>query len=464
MLTNVKSIYFIGIGGTGMSGLAKVLLEMGYRISGSDIRENKFTEELRARGAAIYQGHSPSHINNTDVVVVSSAILSDNPELKEAKRKNIPLISRGKLLAYLTNERENIIIAGTHGKTTTTSLVYSLLREEGRNPTVFIGGEDNRIGSNSKLGDDEYVIAESDESDGSFLFLHPKICILTSLEDDHLDFYKSKKNLFNSFVQFVEKLKPEGTLIINRDDAQLREILGKIHLHPLQKLITYGINSKAELCADKIRLREFTSLYRVKYKRDAAEEIKLSLPGEHNIHNSLGAIGVGMSLKIGWDKIKKSLSSFRGVKRRFEKIGETSSHILVINDFAHHPTEIEKTLTIAKRLNRRIITVFQPHRYTRTKILLPRFATAFKKTDILLLTSIYAAGEHPLPGISGRLLFEEIKKQRKRQTYYFSFTNQIINFLKEKTREGDLLLILGAGDIERVGKTFLEISEKVRNL
>ena len=439
-----------------MSGLAKVLLEMGYKVSGSDIRENKFTEELKIRGATIYQGHNSSHINNTDVVVVSSAILSENPELKEAKRENIPLISRGKLLAYLTNERENIIIAGTHGKTTTTSLIYSILREGGRNPTIFVGGEDNAIGSSSKLGDDEYVVAESDESDGSFLFLYPKICVLTSLEDDHLDFYKSKKNLFNSFVQFIEKLKPEGTLIINRDDVQLREILEKVHLHSSQKMITYGINSEAELYADKIRLREFISLYRVKYKGDAAEEIKLSLPGEHNIYNSLGAIGAGISLKIGWDKIKKALSSFRGVKRRFEIIGETSSHILVINDFAHHPTEIEKTLTVAKRLNRRIITVFQPHRYTRTKILLPRFATAFKKTDILFLTSIYAAGERPLPGINGRLLFEEIKKQRKKGTYYFSSISLLINFLKKKTTAGDLLLILGAGDIEKVGKVFLK--------
>ncbi|MEA1964128.1 MAG: UDP-N-acetylmuramate--L-alanine ligase [Candidatus Aerophobetes bacterium] len=456
MLSKVKSIHFIGIGGAGMSGLAKVLLEMGYKVSGSDVRENKFTEGLKIKGATIYRGHSPSHINNADVVAVSSAILPENPELKEAKRKNTPLLFRGQLLAYLTNERENIIIAGTHGKTTTTSLVYSLLRGGGRNPTIFIGGEDNTIGSTGKLGDDEYVVAESDESDGSFLFLHPKICILTSLEDDHLDFYKSKKNLLNSFVQFVERLKPEGTLIINRDDEQLREILERTNLHPSQKLITYGINSRAELCADKIRLKEFTSLYRVKYKGDVAEEIKLSLAGEHNIYNSLGAIGVGISLKIGWDKMKKSLSSFRGVKRRFEKIGETSSRVLVIGDFAHHPTEIEKTLTAAKRLNRRIITVFQPHRYTRTKILLPRFTTAFKKTDILLLTSIYAAGERPLPGISGKLLFEEIRKQRKEKTHYFSSTDQIINFLKKKTTPGDLLLILGAGDIGKVSKMFLQ--------
>jgi len=456
MLNKVTSLHFIGIGGAGMSGLAKVLLKMGYKVSGSDIKGNKFTEELRTRGATIYQGHSSSHINNTDAVVVSSAILSDNPELKRAKRENIPLISRGKLLAYLTNERENIVIAGTHGKTTTSSLIYSILREGGKDPTIFVGGEDNAIGSNSKLGDDEYAIVESDESDGSFLFLHPKICILTSLEDDHLDFYKSKKNLFNSFVQFIEKLKPGGTLIINRDDARLREILRRIHLHPLQKMITYGINSEADLCADKIRLREFTSLYRVKYKGDVVEEVKLSLPGEHNIYNSLGAIGVGIRLKIGWDKIKKSLSSFKGVKRRFEKIGETSSHILVVNDFAHHPTEIEKTLIAAKRLNRRIITVFQPHRYTRTKIFLHRFAAAFKKTDVLLLSSIYSAGERPLPGISGKLLFEEIKKQRKKETYYFPSLKQLINFLKKKAKEGDLLLIMGAGDIEKVGEVFLK--------
>jgi len=456
MLEKVKSIHFIGIGGIGMSGLARVLLEKGCLISGSDQRKNIFTEQLEKMGAIIYQGHSASYLAQPDLVVVSSVISPRNPELQKAKKKKIPVISRGTLLAHLVNRKEAIIIAGTHGKTTTSSLVWSLLRQAGEDPTVFIGGKVNDLGSNGKLGNSKYVVAESDESDGSFLLLSPKISILTSLEDDHLDYYGSEDKLVEAFVQFTMRLKPGGTLIINRDDTRLNKMLKSVPLSSSQKLITYGINSPADLSASKIKLEQFRSFYEVNYRKKNMGSINLSLPGQYNIYNSLASIAVGLSLGIEWEKIKKSLSLFSGVKRRFELIGEKFG-TLVLDDYAHHPTEIKVILEAAARLKRRIITIFQPHRYSRTKILLSKFATAFQRTDILLLTEIYPAGEDPIPGIEGKLVFEKVKEKRRKKTYYFSTFQEIIDFLKGECRKGDLILTLGAGNINELGRCFLKL-------
>ncbi len=456
LLKGVRSIHFIGIGGIGMSGLAGVLLEKGYLISGSDKKKNTLTEHLEKRGATIYQGHLSSHLAGADLVVTSSIIPSLNPELQEAKRKKIPLISRGALLGELVNEKEGIVVAGTHGKTTTTSLICSLLHRGGKNPTMFIGGELNDIGGNSQLGKSEYVVAESDESDGSFLFLSPKISVLTSLEDDHLDYYGSEDKLLGAFIQFLKRLKPGGTLIIDKDDPGLNKVLKESSLAPSQKLITYGINSPAHLSAENIKLEQFGSSYEVNYKGRSMGNINLPLPGKHNIYNSLASIGVGITLGIKWNEIREALSLFKGIKRRFEVIGEKRG-ILVVDDYAHHPTEIKVTLKAVARLKRRIVAIFQPHRYTRTKMLLSKFAHSFERADILLLTSIYAAGENPLPGIDGKLLFEKVKKERRKQTYYLPTFEKIINFLRREAKEGDLILTLGAGDIDKVGKLFLEI-------
>ena len=458
MLKGVKSIHFIGIGGIGMSGLAKVLLEKGYLISGSDQRKNIFTEQLEKMGATIYRGHSASYLTQPDLVVVSSIIPPCNPEFQKAKKKGIPVVLRGTLLAYLVNRKEAIIIAGTHGKTTTSSFVWSLLHQTGEDPTVFIGGEVDDFGNNSKLGNSKYVVVESDESDGSFLLLSPKISILTSLEDDHLDYYGSKNKLMQAFVQFAMKLKPGGTLIINKDDSCLNKVLTSISLSSSQKLITYGINSPADLSANNIKLDQFSSFYEVNYHKKNMGSINLSLPGKYNIYNSLAGIAVGLNLRIEWEKIRKAFFFFSGVKRRFELIGEKSG-ILVLDDYAHHPTEIKVTLEAAIRLKRRIITIFQPHRYSRTKILLSKFATAFQKTDILLLTEIYPAGEDPIPGIDGRLLFKKVKEKRKKETHYLSTFQEIINFLKRECCKGDLILTLGAGDINEVGRSFLRRGE-----
>ena len=455
MLKGVKSIHFIGIGGVGMSGLAKVLSEKGYLISGSDIKKNVFTEQLKRKGLTIYQRHSPSHLNQADLVIVSSIISSHNPELQRAKRKGIPTVSRGALLAHLVNRKQGIVVAGTHGKTTTSSLVYSILRQAGEDPTIFIGGEVNDFGANSKLGSSEYVVAESDESDGSFLLLSPSISILTNIEDDHIDYYGSKDKLVQAFVQFTRRLKPAGTLIINIDDPCLSNVIKNISLSPSQKLITYGISPMADLSASKVNLKQFSSSYEINYQGKKIEDVDLSLPGQHNIYNSLAGVAVGLDIGIGWEEIKKALLLFSGVKRRFELIGEKSG-ILVIDDYAHHPTEIKVTLEVAARLERRTIAIFQPHRYTRTKMLLSKFGTAFEKADILLLTNIYAAGENPIPGIDGELLFEKVKQKRRKATYYFTNFRKIIDFLGCKCREGDLILTLGAGNINEVGKSFLK--------
>jgi UDP-N-acetylmuramate--alanine ligase len=458
MLKGVKSIHFIGIGGVGMSGLAKVLFSMGYQISGSDIRLNSLTKDLSSRGANIYQGHHPSHIERADLVVTSSAIFSHNPELLEARMKKIPVVARGTLLAYLANRSESIIVAGTHGKTTTTSLICSILSEDDKDPTMFIGGEFSDIGGNSKLGKGEWVVAESDESDGSFLLIHPKISVLTNLEDDHLNYYGSRHKIRRAFLQFAQKLKPGGILIVNKDDRNLGDLLGRIQLSSSQKIITFGTRPQADLLAKEITLEEFSSFYTPVYKDRLLGKIEIPLPGEYNVYNSLGAIAAALALDIPWKSIKKAILSFGGIKRRFERIGMTSSNILMVDDYAHHPTEIKAILKAAQRLRRRVVAVFQPHRYSRTKILLFKFAHAFKDADILLLTPIYPAGEAPIPGINGKTLFERVRENRGKDTYYFSSEEKILNFLEDRSKEGDLIITLGAGDIGRIGRKFLRRS------
>lgn len=457
MLRGMKSIHFIGIGGVGMSGLAKVLLKMGYQISGSDVEPNPLTGNLESLGACVYQGHHPSHVGRANLVVTSSAISSYNPEVLEAKKKKIPVVTRGNLLAHLTNRSESIVVAGTHGKTTTTSLICSILDADNKDPTVFIGGELNDIGGNSKLGKGEWVVAESDESDGSFLLIHPKISILTNLEDDHLDYYGSTERIHEAFLQFAQQLKPGGALIVNKDDANLRALLGKIELSSA-KIITFGARSEADLLAERITLEGFSSRCSPTYRGRLLGAVRIPLPGEYNVYNSLGAIAAALALDIPWDTIKKGILSFGGIKRRFECIGKTPSNILVVNDYAHHPTEIKAILKAARRLRRRIVVVFQPHRYSRTKILLFKFAHAFREADILLLTPIYPAGEAPIPGIDGEALFERVRKARRGDTYYSSSEETILSFLEHESRQEDLVITLGAGDIGRIGREFLRRS------
>jgi len=450
ILKGFNSIHFIGIGGIGMSALAKVMFELGYQISGSDIKENNLIDSLRKRGIKIYGKHSSKNIKDADLIVMSSAISLDNPELSEARKRKIPILSRGKLLSYLVNAGEGIVVAGTHGKTTTTSLAASLLLKAGKNPTIFVGGELSEIGGNSCLGTGRYIVAESDESDGSFLFLHPKIAILTSLEDDHLGYYGSQDKLDQAFKKFSFQLKSGGILIANWDDEKIRKISQNLSKSSSQSIIFYGLHGGA-LYAEKIKYYSLNSSFQVKYKTKLLGEIDLPLPGEHNIYNCLAALSVGISLDIPWNKAKEALSSFQGVKRRFEIIGEACS-VLIVDDYAHHPTEIKAALEAARKTNRRIIAVFQPHRYTRTKLFLDKFSLAFQKVDILILTQIYGAGEYPLPGVNGKLLFKVIKRERTLPTYYLDTFEEIIDFLVKQVRKGDLVITIGAGNIREVGE------------
>ncbi|RLE14010.1 UDP-N-acetylmuramate--L-alanine ligase [Candidatus Aerophobetes bacterium] len=437
-------LHFVGVGGIGMSGLAKILLQSGYKVSGSDVKETEITQKLREQGAKIYKGHRKSHIEDADIVVFSSAISPDNPEIREAKKRDVPLISRGELVAQITNSKENIVIAGTHGKTTTTALVAELLINTGKDPTILIGGVLKKINSNSKLGKSRWAVIESDESDASFLFLHPYIAVLTNVEDDHLDFYGSPRNILQAFIKFADKIKSEGAGVVNLDDPALFYLLKKKKLR--KRVLTFGLNSQADIWAEDIKLEKLGCRFKIGYGKNIMGEVKVPLPGLHNVYNCLATVGVGYLLGVDWIKIKKSLSSFKGVKRRLEKVGQIGK-VPVFDDYAHHPTEIKATLAELKRLGRRLIVIFQPHRYTRTKLLLPCFLSAFDKADILILTPIYAASETPISGITGETLFKLLYKRRRLPTYYFSSKQKIINFVKNNLQENDIIVTIGAGDI-----------------
>jgi len=447
-------LHFVGIGGIGMSGLARIFLQAGYTVSGSDIKETSITKKLRSQGAHIYNGHRANQIEGADMVVFSSAISAQNPEIKEAQARKVPLISRGKLVAQIANMKENIIVAGTHGKTTTTALIAELLLREGLDFTLLIGGILKKINSNSQLGIGRWMLVESDESDGSFLYFHPTIAIVTNIENDHLNYYYSLKDLLQAFTQFLKKVKPEGKVIVNIDDPRLRYILRKI---PKKKNVsTYGLCSKADISAFNINLEALKSSFEVRYKKNSLGRIEVPLPGMHNIYNCLAMIGVGITLGVSWEKIRKTFFYFKGVKRRLEKIGEVKD-ILIFDDYAHHPTEIKATLNEIKRLGKRVIVIFQPHRYTRTKLLWEEFTVAFDKVDLLLLTDIYPAGEVPLPGVDGKLFFEAVRKKRKSPTYYIPSKSKIIEFVKKEVKKKDIILTLGAGDINELSYQILQV-------
>lgn len=426
-----------------MSGLAKIFLELGYTVSGSDTKETQITKHLHHKGAIIYKGHKKNQIYGADLVIFSSAIKNSNPEIRQAKKRKVPLIARGKLVAQIINPKKSIIVAGTHGKTTTTALIAELLLNTGKDPSIFMGGILKKIGSNSRLGKSSYVVVESDESDASFLHFHPDIAVVTNVEDDHLDFYGSSRNIVYAFIKFMHQVKPQGTGALNLDDAASSFIFKKVKR---EKILTYGLNKQADIRAEDIKLQVFQSSFKVYYKKNYMGELTVPLPGMHNVYNSLAATATGYLLGISWTEIKNSLCSFEGVKRRIEKVGEIGQ-VPVFDDYAHHPTEIKAVLGELKKVGRRTIVIFQPHRYSRTKLLLSKFLTAFDKADILILTPIYPAGERPISGINGKVLFEALQKRRSLPTYYIPSRERIIQFVQANLRENDLVVTLGAGDI-----------------
>ncbi|MDD2432916.1 MAG: UDP-N-acetylmuramate--L-alanine ligase [Clostridia bacterium] len=454
-----EKIHFIGIGGVGMSGIAQLLLELGYNISGSDLQVSEITERLVNLGAMIYLGHHENNLDNSvHTVVVSSAIPINNPEVVKAKSLGIPVIQRAEMLSRLMKRQKGIAVAGAHGKTTTTSLLALLFEKNNYDPTVVLGGEFNDIGGNAKLGQGEFFVAEADESDGSFLKLEPTITVVTNIEDDHLDFYGTQEKIKAAFFEFILKTPSDGFAVLCLDDpgvAQLvPEIKGKV------KFITYGFSSAADYIARDLKLEGFGTKFSVENQGKVWGEITLNIPGKYNVYNALAAIAVGRECGLSFADIAASLPDFRGVQRRFEKVAEVDG-IYIYDDYAHHPSELKATLAAAKRVGaERVVAVFQPHRFSRTQCLKEEFGTAFQDADVLVMTEIYAAGEKPLNGVNAHLLIEEIQKQTGQEVKYIPDKNLIAGQLTEMVRPGDLVLTLGAGDIWLAGVTLRELLMK----
>jgi UDP-N-acetylmuramate--alanine ligase len=452
-----QHIHFVGVGGIGMSGIAEVLLNLGYHVSGSDLRRSPITDRLEKLGATIFEGHQTTNVEDAHVVVISTAVRPDNPEVIEAVRKQIPVIPRAEMLAELMRLKYGIAIAGSHGKTTTTSMVATVLDRAGVDPTIVVGGRVNTLGSNARLGRGDFMVVEADESDKSFLKLSPTIAVVTNIDLEHLDFYRDIEEIRSYFVQFVNKVPFYGSVIICLDDQNIQMIIPQIS----RRVITYGLRAQAEIAASDVQIsrENFGSDFTVKRKGEDFGRIKLNVPGKHNVCNALAAVTVGLELEIDFQIIAEGLESFRGTERRFQikgLIGSDPDGILVVDDYGHHPTEIRATLAAAKTSGRRLVVLFQPHRYTRTAALHDEFARSFYDADVVLLADIYAASEDPIPGVTSQAMVEEIEKFGHRNARYIGGIEQGKEALLEAAQPGDLVMTLGAGSVWRAGEDFLE--------
>ena len=451
-MRNTQRLHFVGIGGIGMSGIAEILLNLGYAVSGSDLALSNVTRRLQQQGATVYQGHAAAHVQGADVVVISSAVKPDNVEVLTARAQHIPVIPRAEMLAELMRMKYGVAIAGTHGKTTTTSLVATILTYGGLDPTVLIGGRLNSLGSNAKLGQGEYLVAEADESDGSFLLLSPTISVVTTVDAEHLDFYGDLAAVQRAFAQFINKVPFYGCSIICLDQPHIRSLVPQMR----RRFITYGLTTQADYMARDLRLAGLRSHFEVFRTGEWLGQFSLNLPGTHNVANALAAIAVGVELDIPIPAIAQALEEFSGVHRRFDRRGVRDG-ITVVDDYGHHPEEIRQTLRAARAVwpEARLVVVFQPHRYTRTHLLQQEFCTAFHDADALVLLDIYAAGETPLPGVTTGLLYEGLISQGQREVYYLRERAEVVPFLQGYLRANDILLTLGAGDVWQVGEAFL---------
>lgn len=453
MRNKVQTIHMVGIGGAGMSGIAEVLLNLGYNVNGSDLSNSTTVRRLRELGAKISIGHEREHVSpETHVLVKSTAVKDDNHEVMEAKEKGIPIIPRAEMLAELMRLKTGIAIAGMHGKTTTTSLTAAIFDEASLDATVIIGGRINAYGANAHLGSSEYLIAEADESDGSFLCLSPIMTVVTNVDLEHLDFYGSQENIDKAFIEFMNKVPFYGINVVCGDDPGVRRLLPMVN----RPVITYGLGSGNDLMADNIKYGA-KSRFTVRLKGCKLGEVELAHPGRHNILNALAAIGVSMQADVSADICFRGLANFKGVARRFEVKGEKDG-VLVVDDYAHHPTELEAILATAKQCfpNKRLVVAFQPHRFSRTEALFGDFCKAFDSVDKLFLTEIYAASEKPIPGVSGESLAQGIKQVSPTEVEYCEDMDMMLEKLKRELKAGDLLLTLGAGNINKLGPRWLE--------
>lgn len=452
MNSKIRRIHMVGIGGAGMSGIAEVLLNQGYEVSGSDMSDSAVVRHLRELGAHVAVGHAAENVGDVQVLVKSTAISDENPELAEARRRNIAIIPRAEMLAELMRLRQGIAIAGTHGKTTTTSLTASIFDTAGLDPTVIIGGRLNAYGTNAHLGHGEYLIAEADESDGSFLCLLPIINVVTNVDEDHLDHYKTRAGIDDAFVEFMNNVPFYGLNIVCGDDPGVRALLARVK----RPVLTYGFAEDNVLRAVPLEcgVRNNFEVWRNGVKLG---QVSLPQPGRHNMLNALAAIGAAMEVDISFEKCAEGLNGFGGVGRRFEFKGEKGG-VTVVDDYGHHPAEIAATLATARQVfpGRRIVAAFQPHRFSRTQAHFGEFCKVFDDVDQLLLTEIYAASEKPIPGVSGQSLAQGIRQVSTTPVEYFQTLNDLAAALHDILKDGDVLLTLGAGSITRLGPAWLE--------
>jgi UDP-N-acetylmuramate--alanine ligase len=452
MFKRYQHIHFVGIGGIGMSGIAEILLNLGYKVSGSDQKRNDTIERLERLGAKVVVGHKAENVEGVHVLVYSSAVAADNVEVQTARQRQVPTIPRAEMLAELMRLKYGIAVAGTHGKTTTTSMVGAVLAEGRLDPTIVVGGRVTNLGSNARLGQGEFLVAEADESDGSFLKLAPTIAVVTTIDAEHLDHYGSLEAIRAAFLAFVNKVPFYGAVVLCLDQPNIQMLLPQVE----KRVITYGLESAADLVARHLTVAGMTSRFEVSQHGTRLGECVLRVPGRHNVLNALAAIGVGLDLEIPFSTIAMALAGFAGVQRRFQIRG-TAGGVTVVDDYGHHPAEIRATLAAAKAgFDSRVVTVFQPHRYSRTLHLRQEFLTAFNQADVLLVMDIYPAGESPIPGVSAADLADGIRAHGHRNvTYLGSDRARVVDHVCEISRPGDLVLTLGAGDVSQLGSDIL---------
>jgi UDP-N-acetylmuramate--alanine ligase len=459
LFRGARHIHFVGIGGIGMSGIAEVLLALGenFHVSGSDLKRSKITERLESMGASISEGHRAENIAGANVVVTSSAVRNDNPEVVAARQKQIPVIPRAEMLAELMRLYvHGIAVAGTHGKTTTTSMIAHLMTSTGFDPSVVVGGRVASLGSNARHGRGEYIIVEADESDGSLLLLTPTIAVLTNIDADHLDHFTGGiEQIKKCFVTFTNSVPFYGTIVLCLDDQNVQAIIPQL----TRRAISYGSAAQADVSARRVDLdANFGSRFTVRAFGEVMGEIKLGVPGLHNIQNALATIAVGLDLGIKFEKIALALAEFQGAERRFQIKGEKNG-VLVVDDYGHHPTEIKATLAAARTAGRRVVALFQPHRYTRTRDLKDDFARSFYGADLLLITDIYAASEDPIDGVTSSAMAEQVERFGHRHVEYIGALSGAATKLKEVAQPGDLVLTLGAGNVHQAGDELLRMLE-----
>ncbi len=454
MYNKKYQIHFVGIGGIGMSGIAELLINLGYSVSGSDVKLSDITENLRKLGGIIFEGHSENNIEGANVVVTSSAISSENPEILAARQASVPVIPRAEMLAELMRLKYSVAVAGAHGKTSTTSIVASVLGQGGFDPTVVIGGKLKSIGANAVLGKGDFIVAEADESDGSFLKMSPTIAVVTNIDREHLDFYEDIGEIKDAFLSFTDRIPFYGLAVLCLDNESVQDIIPKIR----RRFTTYGMSAQADFQARNVVFDGLTSRFDVYHFGERLGEIFLNLPGLHNVSNSLASIAVGTELDIPYDVIRSALETIQGVQRRLEIKGEVNG-VTVVDDYGHHPTEIKTTLEAARKSwpDRRLVVVFQPHRHTRTKALFDEFTRAFYQSDVLVALPIYAAGEKKTDGPDGHALYEGIKAHGHREIFYKENFEATTDLLKGILKQGDILLTLGAGDVLKIGEMMLDV-------